>query len=174
MINRISVLRADITTLKVDAIVNAANNTLLGGGGVDGAIHLAAGPGLLEECRELKGCATGQSKLTGAYNLPSKFVIHTVGPVWYGGDNNEEYMLKSCYNTALKLATENSVNTIAFPAISTGVYRYPIEQATKIAIRTTLEYLNSNNLPQSVIFVCFSENTEDIYKDLINQELHNF
>jgi len=174
MKNLISVIKADITTLNVDAIVNAANNSLLGGGGVDGAIHRAAGPGLLDECRGLNGCATGQAKVTNGYNLPAKFVIHTVGPVWYGGQNNEEAMLRSCYLNSLKIAAEEDVKSIAFPAISTGVYRYPVDKATKIAISTTIEFLKNAEFPMEVIFVCFSENAKKNYNQILEEELHNF
>ena len=139
----IEVLQGDITKLEVDAIVNAANRSLLGGGGVDGAIHRAAGRSLLEECKTLNGCETGQSKITKGYNLPAKYVIHTVGSVWSGGNKQERELLKSCYYTALELARENNIKTIAFPSISCGVYRFPIEEACQIAISTVKEYLNN-------------------------------
>jgi O-acetyl-ADP-ribose deacetylase (regulator of RNase III) len=156
--SRIEVLVADITTLDVDAIVNAANTTLLGGGGVDGAIHRAAGPGLLDECRTLGGCATGSAKITRAYNLPAGHVIHAVGPVWSGGGNGEPDLLASCYGTALRLATDNGLRSIAFPAISTGVYRFPADQAARIAVSTVISGLSES--PGSiarVVFCCFSE-----------------
>ncbi len=150
---KLEVLRADITKLKVDAIVNAANTTLLGGGGVDGAIHRAAGPELLEECREIGGCPTGEARLTRGYRLPAKHVIHTVGPVWRGGTHGEPDLLASCYRNSLRLAVENGIRTIAFPAISCGVYGYPIEQAAKIAVR---ECSSAIGLDQ-IILVCFGE-----------------
>ena len=160
---KIKILKGDITKLKVDAIVNAANKTLLGGGGVDGAIHRAAGKELLEECRTLNGCETGEAKITKGYNLPAKFVIHTVGPVWYGGNNNEDELLANCYRNSLKLAVENKIKTIAFPAISTGIYRFPIDRATKIAIREVKNFLQNNDFLEEVIFVCFDENTYQKY-----------
>src|ERR1700730_1943920 len=151
--SRIEVLETDITKLAVDAIVNAANESLLGGGGVDGAIHRAAGPKLLEECRTLGGCPTGEAKITKGYNLSAKFVIHTVGPVWHGGSRNEP----------LALATKRSIKTIAFPAISCGIYGYPIDQAVGIAIRETAAYLEGNSLPEKVIFACFGREIYDAY-----------
>ena len=160
---RIELYKGDITQLKVDAIVNAANTSLLGGGGVDGAIHRAAGPELLEECRTLNGCQTGEAKITKGYNLPAKYVIHTVGPVWNGGKYNEENLLASCYNKSLKLAEENNITSIAFPAISTGVYRFPLELATKIAIREVSNFLEKNDNLEKVIFVCFDERTYEAY-----------
>jgi len=163
MSSKIEVLKADITTLAVDAIVNAANSTLLGGGGVDGAIHRAAGPRLLEECRTLGGCPTGQAKITKGYNLPAKWVIHTVGPVWRGGSRGEDELLASCYRTSLELAVENSVRTIAFPAISTGVYGFPLERATAIAISEVRSFLERNPSFEKVIFVCFGKHTHECY-----------
>ena len=163
--DRIQLLRADITTLETDAIVNAANESLLGGGGVDGAIHAAAGPELLRECRSLGGCPTGQAKITRGCNLPAKFVIHTVGPIWRGGGSGEPELLASCYKNSLRLAIDNHLGTIAFPSISTGIYGYPIEQAAEIALKTTADFLKShNNL--TVIFVCFSETDLEHYKKI--------
>jgi O-acetyl-ADP-ribose deacetylase len=167
MTNKIEIEKGDITKLRVDAIVNAANTSLLGGGGVDGAIHRAAGPKLLEECRKLNGCPTGEAKITKGYNLPAKYVIHTVGPIWKGGDHNEETLLANCYRNSLRLALENKIKSIAFPAISTGVYHFPIEQATKIAVKESKEFLEKNKSPQKVIFVCFDEGTYRIYNENI-------
>ena len=164
----IEVLQGDITKLEVDTIVNAANRSLLGGGGVDGAIHRAAGRSLLNECRTLNGCKTGQAKITKGYNLPAKYVIHTVGPVWYGGKRNEHELLKSCYLSSLKIARENDVKTIAFPAISCGVYRFPIDEAVKIATSTVKEYLGKNDSIEKVIFVCFDSNTAEEYNKALN------
>ena len=163
----IEVLQGDITKLEVDAIVNAANRSLLGGGGVDGAIHRAAGRSLLDECKTLNGCETGQSKITKGYNLPAKYVIHTVGPVWSGGNKQERELLKSCYYTALELARENNIKTIAFPSVSCGVYRFPIEEACKIAISTVKEYLNNYDGFEKVIFINPSEDIVEIYKKIL-------
>ncbi len=168
--SRISLKKGDITRQQLDAIVNAANTSLLGGGGVDGAIHRAAGPELLEECRTLGGCPTGEARITKGYRLPSKFVIHTVGPVWYGGKNDEEELLASCYRNSLQIARENSVKTIAFPNISTGVYRFPKEKAAEIAIRETSKFLENHQLPEKVIFVAFDEENYRIYKGLLNAD----
>jgi O-acetyl-ADP-ribose deacetylase (regulator of RNase III) len=156
--------QADITTLNVDAIVNAANNSLLGGGGVDGAIHRAAGPELLKYCSNLDGCATGDAKITPGFNLPARFVIHTVGPVWYGGDQNEAELLASCYRRSLELALENGVKSIAFPSISTGVYGYPKQQAAEIAVRIMREYEDRLDL---IIACCFSKEDYDRYAALL-------
>jgi O-acetyl-ADP-ribose deacetylase (regulator of RNase III) len=173
MKNRIQIVKADITTLSVDAIVNAANSTLLGGGGVDGAIHRAAGPELLAECRLLNGCKTGEAKITKGYNLPSKFVIHTVGPIWYGGNKNEPKLLADCYKNSLKIACDYNINTIAFPAISTGVYGYPLLDATKIACLETISFLKQNTIPETVIFVCFNENAVSVYNVVLDDILNN-
>ncbi|MCH8317976.1 MAG: O-acetyl-ADP-ribose deacetylase [Bacteroidetes bacterium] len=170
MKNRIEIQKGDITKLKVDAIVNAANTTLLGGGGVDGAIHRAAGPELLEECKALGGCPTGEAKITLGYQLLAKYVIHTAGPVWNGGTANEDNLLANCYKNSLKIATENGIKTIAFPAISTGVYRFPLERAVKIAINETKSFLQNNSIPEKVIFVCFDDKTFNIYEKFISKK----
>lgn len=162
--DRIDIIKGDITKFKIDAIVNAANTTLLGGGGVDGAIHRAAGFKLLEECKMLNGCNTGEAKITKGYNLPAKYVIHTVGPIWNGGKSNEDELLASCYRNSLNLAVDNKIKTIAFPAISTGVYGFPLERATKIAIGEVKKFLSKNEFIQKVIFVCFDERTKEIYQ----------
>lgn len=154
---KIDIIQGDITTLAVDAIVNAANESLLGGGGVDGAIHRAAGAKLLEECRSLGGCPTGQAKITQGYNLPAKYVIHTVGPVWQGGRRDESNLLASCYVSSLELAVKNRIKTIAFPAISCGVYGYPVEEAAKIAIASVLEFVKQRDFLEKVLFVCFGD-----------------
>ncbi len=164
---KIEIIKGDITKLKVDAIVNAANSTLLGGGGVDGAIHRAAGPELLEECKTLGGCKTGEAKITKGYNLLAKFVIHTVGPVWYGGNNNEDELLANCYRNSLKLAVENNIKTIAFPAISTGIYHFPLERATRIAVKEVKDFLDKTDSIEKIYFVCFDEQTHSIYKNVL-------
>jgi len=160
---RIEIKIGDITKENVDAIVNAANTSLLGGGGVDGAIHGAAGPQLLEECRTLGGCNTGEAKITKGYNLPAKYVIHTPGPIWQGGARNEDSLLASCYRNCLTLAIKHNIKTIAFPSISTGVYRFPVERASKIAIETAQAFLSEDSQIQRVIFVCFDKKTYDAY-----------
>jgi len=160
---KIMVVEGDITKQQVDAIVNAANSTLLGGGGVDGAIHRVSGPRLLEECRKLGGCPTGQAKITKGYDLPAKWVIHTVGPVWRGGNRGEDELLASCYRTSLELAVENHVRTIAFPAISTGVYGFPLERAAAIALSEVRSFLERNPSLDKVIFVCFGKHAYECY-----------
>lgn len=166
---RIEVVLGDITKMEVDAIVNAANNTLLGGGGVDGAIHRAAGPELLEECRKLNGCETGKAKITKGYRLPAKYVIHTVGPVWHGGKAGEDELLASCYRNSLQLAVENNIKTIAFPSISTGAYRFPVERAAKIAMVEILQFLKANDSIEKVFMVCFDKNTMEAYSQALSE-----
>ena len=165
---RLDVVVADITTLDVDAIVNAANSSLLGGGGVDGAIHRAAGPELLAECRTLNGCKTGSAKITRGYRLPARHVIHAVGPVWHGGKSNEDELLASCYRTALALAAKQGLGSIAFPAISTGVYRFPLDRAARIAVGTVVKALADADAAadlQGVVFCCFNRNAATDYED---------
>jgi len=164
---KIEIIHGDITTLEVDAIVNAANSTLLGGGGVDGAIHRAAGPELLAECRTLGGCEPGEAKLTCGCRLPARFVIHTVGPVWTGGNRGEPQTLANCYRNSLQLAVENRIKTIAFPAISCGAYRYPIRQASRIALETTKDFLGANDKIDKVFFVLWSEEIYETYRQLL-------
>jgi len=169
MRDKLQAIQANIVTLKVDAIVNAANTTLLGGGGVDGAIHRAAGPELLAECRTLGGCPTGQAKITLGYRLPAKHVIHTVGPVWNGGTRGEPALLASCYRASLKLALEHKLKTIAFPAISCGVYGYPLEQAVVIAVRECAEFVAQHALIEQVVFACFDHDTLEAYRAEIDR-----
>lgn len=159
----IEVRVADITTLDVDAIVNAANSSLLGGGGVDGAIHRAAGPDLLAECRALGGCPTGQARITGGYRLPARHIIHTVGPVWHGGNQGEPELLAACYQSCLGLAREYGLNSLAFPAISCGAYGFPPEEACRIAVREARDHQARHDLPGTIVFVCFSETMRDLY-----------
>jgi len=162
--DRIEVVEGDVTRLDVDAIVNAANESLLGGGGVDGAIHRAAGPRLLEECRGLGGCPTGQARITGAYDLPARYVVHTVGPVWRGGDRGEDGLLESCYRESLRLAAEHGARTIAFPAISTGVYRFPIARAAGIAVRTVTAGLAEHPSIRRVVLCCFDARSVGVFR----------
>lgn len=165
--NKIELQVGDITTMDVDAIVNAANNTLMGGGGVDGAIHRAAGPQLVEECLLLNGCPTGEAKITKGYNLKARHVIHTVGPVWHGGGKNEENLLASCYRKSLELAVQNNIKTIAFPAISTGAYRFPMDKAAGIAVREARDFLQEHRELKKVIFVCFDNVMLSVYKEAL-------
>lgn len=165
--NTLEIIKADITQLAVDAIVNAANNSLTGGGGVDGAIHRAAGKALLDECRLLKGCETGKSKITSGCLLPAKFVIHTVGPAWNNGTEREEELLRSCYQSALQLAVEHNIKTIAFPSISTGAYRFPADKAAKIAYHTVSHFLEKNKNIEKVYLVCYSEKDREHMKRAI-------
>jgi O-acetyl-ADP-ribose deacetylase (regulator of RNase III) len=172
MDNRISAEIGDITRQKTDAIVNAANKSLLGGGGVDGAIHRAAGDKLYDECKTLGGCETGEAKITKGYNLNANFVIHTVGPVWNGGKYGEEEKLAECYRNSLKLAVKNKIKSIAFPSISTGAYRFPIEKAVKIAVKEVKNFLEKNKTIEKVVFVCFDDFTYALYlKELRNEKL---
>ncbi|WP_053403954.1 O-acetyl-ADP-ribose deacetylase [Persicobacter sp. CCB-QB2] len=166
----IQMIKGDITTLKVDAIVNAANNTLLGGGGVDGAIHHAAGPELLEVCRNLGGCDTGQAKITQAFRLPAHYIIHTVGPVWQGGQEGEEALLRSCYENCLRLGRKIAARSIAFPSISTGAFAYPLERAAKIALQTIYAYLAKHpHVYEEIYFVCFSDHDLKVYQKIAKE-----
>jgi O-acetyl-ADP-ribose deacetylase (regulator of RNase III) len=167
--DRVSVIEGDITRQQVDAVVNAANTTLLGGGGVDGAIHRAAGPELLEECRKLGGCATGQAKLTKGYRLPAKWVIHTVGPVWKDGTRNEDELLASCYQNCFAIAAQNTIRTIAFPSISTGAYGFPMERAAQIAVAQTKKFLETNKEMERVLLVCFGNSAYEIHKRMVRE-----
>lgn len=166
---RMKIVQGDITAEHVDAVVNAANRTLLGGGGVDGAIHRAAGPDLLAECRKIGGCETGEAVITGGYRFPAKRVIHTVGPVWRGGAHGEAELLASCYRNALRLASEHGVRTIAFPSISTGAYRYPVDEASQVAVRVVGEFLSADDTIFEVRFVCFDERTLDAYSKALRE-----
>jgi len=171
--DRITVIQGDITRQQVDAIVNAANQSLLGGGGVDGAIHRAAGPQLLAECSMLGGCPTGKAKITRGYNLPAKYVIHAVGPRWRGGNHDEDAFLAGAYRASLELATQHGCASVAFPAISTGIYGFPLERATRIAIREVRDYLSEHEMPASVVFVCFSPEVERVYRDVLSGDNGN-
>ena len=165
--NKIEIHKGDITKLSVDAIVNAANTSLLGGAGVDGAIHRAAGPKLLEYNKKLGGCPTGEARISPGFNLPAKHVISTVGPVWNGGNRNEDELLANCYRNSLRIAFENNIKTIAFPSISTGVYRFPVNRASKIAVKEVKDFLDKNPSIEKVIFVCFDDKTYEVYKNIL-------
>lgn len=167
MSERIEIVAADITKLELDAIVNAANTSLLGGGGVDGAIHRAAGPELGDECRALGGCSTGEAKITKGHGLPADWVIHTVGPVWHGGKADEDQLLAGCYRNSLELARQHRIRSIAFPSISTGAYRFPSELAAKIAIETVTAFLETDDEIQKVVFCCFGEDAAQIYRSIL-------
>jgi O-acetyl-ADP-ribose deacetylase (regulator of RNase III) len=167
---KLTLQKGDITTLKVDAIVNAANSSLLGGGGVDGAIHKAAGPGLLAECRTLGGCPAGEAKVTSGYNLLAKFVIHTVGPVWHGGNDNEPLLLGNCYRNSLEIAENLKLRTLAFPNISTGVYRFPKQNAAEIAINEVSKFIRKSEFLEEIIFVAFDDENYSIYSKLLTIE----
>ena len=167
MSERISIVLGDITKLQVDAIVNAANSSLLGGGGVDGAIHDAAGPELVAYCRTLGGCPTGEARITPGFKLPARWVIHAVGPIWYDGNRQEDELLANCYKNSLALAEQHGIKTIAFPAISTGIFSFPLERATRIAVAETRRFLEAHALPEQVIFVCFSDHAYQVYQQIV-------
>ena len=167
----IVVIEGDITEQDVDAIVNAANTSLLGGGGVDGAIHRAAGPELLEECRALHGCPTGEAKITRGYRLPARWVIHTVGPIWRGGGEFEDELLANCYRRSLEVAVQNQLRSVAFPAISTGIYGFPLDRATRIAVREVRAFLEKNRTLEKVLFVCFDSRTRSCYQRVLMESL---
>ena len=169
MDQRIQIVEGDITKQAVDAIVNAANTSLLGGGGVDGAIHRAAGPELLEETRKIGGCPTGEARVSKGYRLPAKWVIHTVGPVWAGGHKNEDRLLANCYRNSFEAARDLGIKTIAFPSISTGVYRFPLERATKIALEETRRFLETDKRMEKIVFVCFGQKVLNTYQDVARQ-----
>lgn len=168
-VGRLGIIKADITELEVECIVNAANRTLLGGGGVDGAIHAAAGPGLLEECRKLGGCPTGEARLTRGYNLRARWVIHTVGPIWRGGGHGEDGMLASCYRNSLRLAAENGISEVAFPSISTGAYGFPVGRAAAIAVREILGFLEAEPGMERVLMVCFGDDVKRAYENALER-----
>ena len=169
MQSKIEIIQGDITKITVDAIVNAANTSLLGGGGVDGAIHSAAGGELLQECLTLDGCETGEAKITKGYNLPAKYIIHTVGPIWHGGNNNESELLANCYRNCLEIAVENNIKSIAFPSISTGIYGYPIEEASEIALKEIMKFLESSTKIEKVFIVCFGERPFNLYNEKLTE-----
>lgn len=169
MYDRLEIVRGDITRETTDAIVNAANRSLLGGGGVDGAIHRAAGHQLIEECRTLNGCETGDAKITGGYQLPARFVIHTVGPVWNGGDHHEDDLLASCYRRSLEVAAGHDIQSLSFPSISTGAYRFPLERAAKIALNEIVSFLNNHEVPVKVRMICFSKEDVEVYKKVFEK-----
>lgn len=174
MKERIEIIEGDITKQEVDAIVNAANTSLLGGGGVDGAIHRAAGPELLDETRKIGGCPTGEARVSKGYRLPARWVIHTVGPVWAGGHKNEENLLANCYKNSLRAAVEHGVKTMAFPSISTGAYRFPLDRATEIAMIETKEFLETDKTIEKVIFVCFGEKALKTYREVFKRVFGGF